>query len=146
MICLIQRVTRARVLVDGEVVGAIDAGLLAFVGLEPEDGDPQVERMADRLLGYRVFADAEGRMNRSLGDTGGGLLLVSQFTLAADTRSGMRPGFSTAALPEVAEPGFNRLVARCRERHAGRVETGRFGAHMDVELVNDGPVTFLLRA
>ena len=146
MICLIQRVTRARVLVDGEVVGAIDAGLLAFVGLEPEDGDPQVERMADRLLGYRVFADAEGRMNRSLGDTGGGLLLVSQFTLAADTRSGMRPGFSTAAPPEVAEPGFNRLVARCRERHAGRVETGRFGAHMDVELVNDGPVTFLLRA
>ena len=146
MICLIQRVTRARVLVDGEVVGAIDAGLLAFVGLEPEDGDPQVERMADRLLGYRVFADAAGRMNRSLGDTGGGLLLVSQFTLAADTRSGMRPGFSTAAPPEVAEPGFNRLVARCRERHAGRVETGRFGAHMDVELVNDGPVTFLLRA
>ena len=146
MICLIQRVTRARVLVDGEVVGAIDAGLLAFVGLEPEDGDPQVERMADRLLGYRVFADAEGRMNRSLGDTGGGLLLVSQFTLAADTRSGMRPGFSTAAPPEVAEPGFNRLVARCRERHAGRVETGRFGAHMDVELVNDGPVTFLHRA
>ena len=146
MICLIQRVTRARVLVDGEVVGAIDAGLLAFVGLEPEDGDPQVERMADRLLGYRVFADAEGRMNRSLGDTGGGLLLVSQFTLAEDTRSGMRPGFSTAAPPEVAEPGFNRLVARCRERHAGRVETGRFGAHMDVELVNDGPVTFLLRA
>ena len=146
MICLIQRVTRARVLVDGEVVGAIDAGLLAFVGLEPEDGDPQVERMADRLLGYRVFADAEGRMNRSLGDTGGGLLLVSQFTLAADTRSGMRPGFSAAAPPEVAEPGFNRLVARCRERHAGRVETGRFGAHMVVELVNDGPVTFLLRA
>ena len=146
MICLIQRVTHARVLVDGEVVGAIDAGLLAFVGLEPEDGDPQVERMADRLLGYRVFADAEGRMNRSLGDTGGGLLLVSQFTLAADTRSGMRPGFSAAAPPEVAEPGFNRLVARCRERHAGRVETGRFGAHMDVELVNDGPVTFLLRA
>ena len=146
MICLIQRVTRARVLVDGEVVGAIDAGLLAVVGLEPEDGDPQVERMADRLLGYRVFADAEGRMNRSLGDTGGGLLLVSQFTLAADTRSGMRPGFSAAAPPEVAEPGFNRLVARCRERHAGRVETGRFGAHMDVELVNDGPVTFLLRA
>ena len=146
MICLIQRVTRARVLVDGEVVGAIDAGLLAFVGLEPEDGDPQVERMADRLLGYRVFADAEGRMNRSLGDTGGGLLLVSQFTLAADTRSGMRPGFSAAAPPEVAEPGFNRLVARCRERHAGRVETGRFGAHMDDELVNDGPVTFLLRA
>lgn len=146
MIGLIQRVTRARVLVDGEVVGAIEAGLLALVGLEPEDGEAQVERMAARLLGYRVFADEAGRMNRSLADTGGGLLLVSQFTLAADTRSGMRPGFSTAAPPETAEPGFNRLVARCREMHAGRVETGRFGAHMCVELVNDGPVTFLLGA
>ena len=146
MISLIQRVTRARVLVDGEVVGAIDGGLLALVGLEPGDGDAQVERMASRLLGYRVFADDQGRMNRSLSDTGGGLLLVSQFTLAADTRSGMRPGFSTAAPPEAAEPGFNRLVETCRRAHAGRVETGRFGAHMGVELVNDGPVTFLLRA
>ena len=146
MIGLIQRVTHARVLVDGEVVGAIDAGLLALVGLEPGDGDAQVERMAGRLLGYRVFADAAGRMNRSLADTGGGLLLVSQFTLAADTGSGMRPGFSTAAPPEVAEPGFNRLVARCRELHPGRVETGRFGAHMAVELINDGPVTFILKA
>ena len=145
MLALIQRVTRARVLVGDEVVGAIEAGLLALVGLEPADGDPQVDRMAERLLGYRVFGDDQGRMNRSLADTGGGLLLVSQFTLAADTRSGMRPGFSTAAPPETAEPGFNRLVARCRERHAGRVETGRFGAHMAVELVNDGPVTFLLR-
>lgn len=146
MLCLIQRVTQARVLVGDEVVGAIDAGLLALVGLEPGDGEQQVERMADRLLGYRVFADPEGRMNRSVADTGGGLLLVSQFTLAADTRSGMRPGFSTAAPPEIAEPGFNRLVARCREKHVARVETGRFGAHMTVELVNDGPVTFLLRS
>ena len=146
MIALIQRVTHARVLVEGEVVGALDAGLLALVGLEPADGDAQVTRMAERLLGYRVFADDHGRMNRSLAETGGGLLLVSQFTLAADTRSGMRPGFSTAAPPETAEPGFNRLVARCRETHAGRVETGRFGAHMHVELVNDGPVTFLLEA
>ena len=145
MLALIQRVTRARVLVGDEVVGAIEAGLLALVGLEPADGDPQVDRMAERLLGYRVFGDDQGRMNRSLADTGGGLLLVSQFTLAADTRSGMRPGFSTAAAPETAEPGFNRLVAQCRERHPGRVETGRFGAHMAVELVNDGPVTFLLR-
>ena len=145
MLALIQRVTRARVLVGDEVVGAIEAGLLALVGLEPADGDPQVDRMAERLLGYRVFGDDQGRMNRSLADTGGGLLLVSQFTLAADTRSGMRPGFSTAAAPETAEPGFNRLVAKCRERHPGRVETGRFGAHMAVELVNDGPVTFLLR-
>ena len=146
MLALIQRVTHARVLVGTEVVGTIDAGLLALVGLEPGDGDAQVARMAERLLGYRVFADDQGRMNRSLADTGGGLLLVSQFTLAADTRSGMRPGFSTAAPPETAEPGFNRLVARCRESHPGRVETGRFGAHMHVELVNDGPVTFLLKA
>ena len=146
MLALIQRVTHARVLVDTEIVGAIDAGLLALVGLEPGDGEAQVARMAERLLGYRVFADDQGRMNRSLADTGGGLLLVSQFTLAADTRSGMRPGFSTAAPPEMAEPGFNQLVARCRESHAGRVETGRFGAHMHVELVNDGPVTFLLKA
>ena len=128
MICLIQRVTRARVLVDGEVVGAIDAGLLAFVGLEPEDGDPQVERMADRLLGYRVFADAEGRMNRSLGDTGGGLLLVSQFTLAADTRSGMRPGFSTAA-PCSPTKAFRAAVSRLTRvggQHSGKSSAASF--------------------
>jgi len=146
MLALIQRVGRAVVTVDGQAVGAIDAGLLALVGIEPGDGDAQVDRMAARLLGYRVFADAAGRMNLGLADTGGGLLLVSQFTLAADTRSGMRPGFSTAAPPGAAEPVFNRLVAACRERHGGRVETGRFGAHMEVALVNDGPVTFLLRA
>lgn len=146
MLSLIQRVTEARVTVDGETVGAIGAGLLALVGVEPDDGDAQVARMAERLLGYRVFADDLGRMNRSLADTGGGLLLVSQFTLAADTRSGMRPGFSTAALPAEAERIFSHLAALCREKHAGGVETGRFGAHMTVSLVNDGPVTFLLRA
>lgn len=145
MISLIQRVTRASVVVEGETVGSIEAGLLALVGLEPGDDGAQIERMAGKLLGYRVFADAAGRMNLSLADTGGGLLLVSQFTLAADTRSGMRPGFSTAAPPAEAERGFNQLVAACRARHAGRVETGRFGAHMVVSLVNDGPVTFLLR-
>ena len=145
MLVLLQRVARARVTVDAEVVGQIDGGLLALVGIEPGDGDAQVARMAERLLGYRVFADSAGRMNRSLADTGGGLLLVSQFTLAADTASGMRPGFSTAAPPGSAEPVFNRLVDTCRTRHAGRVETGRFGAHMAVELVNDGPVTFLLK-
>jgi D-tyrosyl-tRNA(Tyr) deacylase len=101
--------------------------------------------MADRLLGYRVFGDETGKMNRSLRDTGGGLLLVSQFTLAADTSSGMRPGFSTAAPPAEAERGFNRLVDICRQKHAPGVETGQFGAHMVVSLVNDGPVTFLLR-
>ncbi len=145
MLCLIQRVTRASVAVDGDTIGAIGPGLLALVGVEPGDDTPQVERMATRLLGYRVFADDAGRMNRALSDTGGGLLLVSQFTLAADTRSGMRPGFSTAAAPAEAEVVFDRLVAMCRERHPV-VETGRFGAHMEISLVNDGPVTFLLRA
>jgi len=145
MLSLIQRVTSATVSVDGEVVGAIDAGLLALVGVEPGDGEARIARMAERLLGYRVFPDEAGRMNRSLADTGGGLLLVSQFTLAADTRSGMRPSFTTAAPPAEAEQGFNRLVDICRRTHAGRVETGRFGAHMVISLVNDGPVTFLLR-
>ena len=146
MLALIQRVTSAAVAVDGETVGAIGPGLLVLVGVEPGDGEAQVARMAERLLGYRVFADDEGRMNRGLAETGGGLLLISQFTLAADTRSGMRPGFSTAAPPELAEPAFNRLVETCRQRHRAGVETGRFGAHMVVSLVNDGPVTFLLRA
>lgn len=145
MLALIQRVSQARVEVDGEVVGQIGPGLLALVGVEPGDGPAQGARLAQRLLSYRVFADDQGRMNRSLADTGGGLLLVSQFTLAADTRSGNRPGFSTAAAPGEAEPVFNQLVDICRQTYAGRVETGRFGAHMVVSLVNDGPVTFLLR-
>lgn len=145
MLALIQRVTQARVEVDGQTVGAIGPGLLALVGIEPGDGAAEVERMTRRLLGYRVFGDAQGRMNQSLLQTGGSLLLVSQFTLAADTASGMRPGFSTAAPPEQAEPLFDALVAACREQHHGGVETGRFGAHMTVSLVNDGPVTFLLR-
>jgi D-tyrosyl-tRNA(Tyr) deacylase len=113
--------------------------------VQPGDGEPQVRRLLERVLGYRVFADAEGRMNRSLADGGGGLLLVSQFTLAADTRSGMRPGFSTAAVPAEAERWFNRLVELARECHP-RVEIGHFGAHMKVHLVNDGPVTFWLEA
>lgn len=146
MLSLIQRVSRASVEVDGEVVGAIGPGLLALVGIQPGDGAVQVRRMAERLLGYRVFDDQAGRMNRSLIQTGGELLLVSQFTLVADTASGMRPSFSTAAAPEVAEPLFNQLLGECRARHAGRVETGRFRAHMVVSLVNDGPVTFLLHA
>ena len=145
MLALIQRVTHARVDVDGETVGAIGPGLLALVGIEPGDGEAQVVRMGERLLGYRIFGDDAGRMNRSLADCGGGLLLVSQFTLAADTASGMRPGFSTAAAPDQAEPLFARLVETCRQNHLAGVETGRFGAHMTVSLVNDGPVTFLLR-
>jgi D-tyrosyl-tRNA(Tyr) deacylase len=146
MLALIQRVASASVTVDAAVVGAIGPGLLALVAVEPGDGEPQFRRMAERLLGYRVFEDAAGKMNRSLADTGGGLLLVSQFTLAADTRSGMRPSFSTAAAPAEAERGFDRLVELCRQQHAGGVETGRFGAHMVVSLVNDGPVTLLLKA
>src|SRR5579862_6613991 len=117
MIALIQRVSRAHVEVDGATVGAIDAGLLALVAVQPDDGEAQVARLLERMLGYRVFADAEGRMNRSLADTEGGLLLVSQFTLAADTKKGMRPGFSTAAAPAVAERWFMRLVELARKQH-----------------------------
>lgn len=145
MLSLIQRVTAASVSVDDAVVGAIGPGLLALVAVEPGDSEALIARMAQRLLGYRVFADDAGKMNRSLADTGGGLLLVSQFTLAADTRSGMRPSFTTAAPPAEAERGFNRLVELCRQSHPPGVETGRFGAHMVISLVNDGPVTFLLR-
>lgn len=146
MLALIQRVTEARVVVDGETVGAIGPGLLALVGVEPGDGPAQIAKLGDRLLRYRVFSDADGKMNLSLTDTGGGLLLVSQFTLAADTRSGLRPSFSTAAPPAEAERIFAEMVDYCREKHTTSVETGRFGANMQVALVNDGPVTFLLRA
>lgn len=146
MLALIQRVTEARVTVAGETVGAIGPGLLALVGVEPGDGAAQVAKLGERLLRYRVFSDAVGKMNLSLSDTGGGLLLVSQFTLAADTRSGLRPSFSTAAAPAEAERIFDDLVAYCRQNHRNPVETGRFGADMQVALVNDGPVTFLLRA
>ena len=145
MLSLIQRVTSASVSVDDAVVGAIGPGLLALVAVEPGDTEAQIARMAQRLLGYRVFEDDNGKMNRSLADTGGGLLLVSQFTLAADTRSGMRPSFTSAAPPAEAERGFDRLVEICRQSHQAGVETGRFGAHMVISLVNDGPVTFLLR-
>ena len=145
MLALIQRVTEARVSVDDAVVGAIGPGLLALVAVEPGDSEAQIARMAQRLVGYRVFADGAGKMNRSLSDIGGGLLLVSQFTLAADTRSGMRPSFSTAAAPLEAELGFNRLVEDCRRIHPPGVETGRFGTHMVISLINDGPVSFLLR-
>lgn len=145
MLTLIQRVTQASVSVEGQTIGAIGPGLLALVAIEPGDTEAHLSRMAERLLGYRVFSDEAGRMNRSLADTAGGLLLVSQFTLAADTRSGMRPSFTAAAPPAEAERGYNRFVEICRLRHPPGVETGRFGAHMVVSLINDGPVTFLLR-
>ena len=143
MIALIQRVSRASVEVDGATVGAIGRGLLALVAVQPGDDEARIVRMAERLLAYRVFEDDAGKMNRSLADIQGGLLLVSQFTLAADTRSGLRPSFSSAAPPEQAEAGFARLTAACRARHP-TVETGTFRAHMQVSLVNDGPVTFWL--
>jgi len=145
MIALIQRVLRAQVDVAGETVGRIGPGLLALVAVQPQDGEAQARRMLDRLLGYRIFADAEGKMNRSLADTGGGLLLVSQFTLAADTGKGMRPSFTSAASPDAGRRWFERLVELARAQHS-RVEIGRFGAHMEVSLVNDGPVTFWLEA
>jgi D-aminoacyl-tRNA deacylase len=143
MIALIQRVLSASVSVSDETVGAIGPGLLALVAVQPDDGETQTRRMVERLLGYRVFADDHGKMNRSLTDTGGGLLLVSQFTLAADTRSGMRPSFTSAATPEHGRRWFDRLLELARVAHPG-VETGRFGAHMVIQLVNDGPVTFWL--
>ena len=145
MIAVIQRVTEASVRVDDEIVGEIGPGLLALVAVEPGDDEARIARMAVRLLGYRVFADDRGRMNRSVVEAGGSLLLVSQFTLAADTGSGMRPSFTTAAEPEQARRGFERLVALCRQGPV-RVETGRFGAHMVVGIVNDGPVTFRLQS
>lgn len=145
MIALIQRVTEARVVVDGETVGAIGPGLLALVGVERGDGEPQAGRLVERVLGYRIFRDAEGRMNVSLSDCAGELLAVPQFTLAADTTKGTRPGFSTAAAPEEGRRLFDRFVAQARAQGA-KVQTGRFGADMKVHLVNDGPVTFWLRA
>lgn len=145
MIALLQRVSQARVTVGGESVGSIEAGLLALIGVQPDDDVSRAERLVERVLGYRVFSDAEGRMNLSLRDTQGGLLLVPQFTLAADTRKGTRAGFSTAAAPALAQHLFEVCVARARAQHA-RVETGRFGADMSVALVNEGPVTFWLDA
>jgi D-tyrosyl-tRNA(Tyr) deacylase len=143
MKCLLQRVTRASVTVGEEVVGQINQGLLVLVGVEPEDTGQTVSRMSERLLKYRVFSDSESRMNLNVEQAGGAILLVSQFTLAADTASGNRPGFSTAAKPEQAL----RLCEDLAEKLALsgiQVETGQFGAHMLVSLTNDGPVTFLL--
>lgn len=143
MIALIQRVAGASVVVDGTVTGEIGAGILALIGVSKGDSEPQAERLIERLLGYRIFADAAGKMNRSLSDVAGGLLLVPQFTLAADTRKGARPSFSSAAPPQEGERLFDAFVALARARHE-QVQTGRFGADMQVRLVNDGPVTFWL--
>lgn len=142
---LLQRVRTARVEVEGEVVGAIDAGLLVLVAVEPGDTEAQADKLLHKLLNYRVFSDANGKMNLSLADVAGGLLLVSQFTLAADTRSGMRPSFSSAAPPALGRQLFDYLLAQARALHP-TVQSGRFGADMQVHLINDGPVTFMLQA
>ena len=143
MIVLIQRVRRASVVVDGETVGAIGTGILAFVGLQKEDSRKTVEDALERLLAYRIFSDEDGKMNLSVQDVNGGLLLVSQFTLAADTRRGLRPSFSSAMPPAEAEKLYDHMVAVAREKHP-QVASGRFAADMQVELINDGPVTFIL--
>jgi D-tyrosyl-tRNA(Tyr) deacylase len=144
MIALLQRVSHASVVVDGVVVGAIDAGLMVLVCAERDDSMKEADALLAKLLSYRVFADDAGKMNRNVIDIAGGLLLVPQFTLAADTRSGTRPSFTPAAAPDVARALFDHFVAQAKSRHA-RVATGVFGADMKVSLTNDGPVTFWLQ-
>ncbi|HHH42599.1 MAG TPA: D-tyrosyl-tRNA(Tyr) deacylase [Gammaproteobacteria bacterium] len=144
MIALLQRVTTAWVDVDGERIAAIERGLVVLLGVERGDGQTQADRLLERLLAYRVFADREGRMNLGLVETGGGLLLVPQFTLAADTRTGRRPSFTPAAEPEQGRFWFDYVVEQAERRHEP-VACGRFGADMQVGLVNDGPVTFWLQ-
>ena len=144
MIALLQRVSHASVVVDGETVGAIRRGLLVLLCAEKGDTEREADALLTKLLGYRVFPDDAGKMNRSLTDIEGELLLVPQFTLAADTRSGTRPSFSPAAAPEDGRRLFEHAVRQARARH-GKVETGRFGADMQVSLTNDGPVTIWLR-
>ena len=143
MIGLIQRVTSAKVEVGGATVGQISVGLLVLLGVQRSDGSREADRLLERILTYRIFDDEQQRMNRSLLDVGGELLVVSQFTLAADTHKGTRPGFSTAAPPDEGARWYDYFVGRARERIA-RVETGQFGANMAVHLVNSGPVTFWL--
>ena len=144
MIGLLQRVARASVHVDGQIVGAVERGILVLVGVERGDSDAQALRLAERLLGYRVFADDNGKMNRSVQEIGGGVLLVPQFTLAADTNKGMRASFTSAAAPEEGRRLFERLVVHLRTKHA-EIACGVFGADMQVHLINDGPVTFWLQ-
>ena len=145
MLALIQRVKKASVEVAGETTGAIAGGLLVFLGVEREDGTAEAERLLKKVLAYRVFTDAEGKMNLSVQDVKGGVLVVSQFTLAADTTKGLRPSFSSAKPPAEAEQLYEFFLTEARKAHH-EVACGRFGASMQVSLVNDGPVTFLLRS
>ena len=144
MIGLLQRVSQARVEVHSQKVAQINTGILAFIGVEKDDSRAKADRLLERLLGYRIFPDEKGRMNLSLSDIQGGLLLVPQFTLPADTKKGMRPSFSSAAPPEMGIELFDYLLARAKSRHP-HVEAGEFGADMKVHLTNDGPVTFWLK-
>jgi D-tyrosyl-tRNA(Tyr) deacylase len=144
VIALLQRVAQARVEVAGEVIGRIDQGMLMLVCAEPTDTEELAGKLVDKVLKLRIFSDDAGKMNRSLQDVGGGLLIVSQFTLAADTRSGNRPGFSAAAAPDLGRALYDVVLRLARQRHPV-VQAGRFGADMQVHLVNDGPVTIPLR-
>ena len=144
MMALLQRVTHAQVDVAGVTIARIERGLLVFVGVERDDTEAEADRLVQRVLAYRIFADEENKMNRSLRDISGGLLLVPQFTLAADTSKGLRPSFTPAAAPETGARLFDYMVRKARADY-GKVECGRFGADMQVSLINDGPVTFLLR-
>ena len=145
MIAVLQRVSHGKVEVDGATVGQIGPGLVVLLAVEPSDAEAQADRLIDRLVRYRVFDDEAGRMNLSLLDTGGGLLLVPQFTLAADTRKGLRPSFTDAAPPDLGRRLFEYAVGSARRLLGNRVATGQFGAHMQVSLTNDGPVTFWLQ-
>lgn len=144
MIGLLQRVTQAQVTIDGDTVASINAGLLVLVGIEKNDSEKQAQRLFEKLIDYRVFADDQHKMNLSLQDIKGGLLLVPQFTLAANTQKGLRPSFSNAAAPELGKQLFEYLIAYARQQSSS-VETGVFGANMQVSLINDGPVTFWLK-
>lgn len=146
MKCVLQRVRHAAVRVDGQIVGEIDAGLLALVGIGPSDDHDQVAWMARRIATLRILDDDDGRMNRSVLDIGGGVLAVSQFTLYGDTRKGRRPSFTGAAPPELAEPLYDALLHALRDQGVPRVQGGRFGANMQVSLLNDGPVTLILES
>ncbi|MDB4837580.1 D-aminoacyl-tRNA deacylase [Marinomonas sp.] len=140
---LVQRALNASVVVDGQIIGAIDHGQVVLVGIEKGDSEMDTQRLADKLLKYRMFGDEDSKMNLNVQQVNGGVLLVSQFTLAAETKKGLRPGFSTAAVPEEGERLFNDFVNKVRLQYSN-VETGRFGADMKVSFTNDGPVTFML--
>ena len=145
MICLIQRVRSSQLHIKGALHAEIGQGLLALVGIEKEDTEVNLARMLDKIYAYRVFSDSEGKMNLSVKDIDGQVLLVSQFTFAAETQKGLRPGFSSAMPPSLAQPLFETMVSLARQRHS-KTESGLFGADMQISLLNDGPVTFILRA